>query len=371
MPEQILARCPSCGQKYRIPAAALGREAHCRKCGVRFAVKRPTPIDEGTILSWLSETDESSDSVMGATGIFPESPETRAVSEAQPVGARLRLVSVDDHGAHFEFSADLLARTGFRNSFPRRCVGCGAREGLEIHLIQWPERMSPDAARQWKEREDEPIGKLEAFRNAFSQALLNALPATPHVRAPFHLPFPVFACARCRVTREIRASVVRRNDIDLCLLTIASLFAAVDFYRNAGGTNTAEYRHLLHDRDAGRDPWHHLGSALRRRLSRWFDLRAGERFLGYFAPADTLPAENGCAGAVLTDRRLALRAGAASSDCSLNEHYRLSVEFSGDGADVRLFREAHRPASLTLTKHDANRLLCCLQNLDCWWTIDA
>ena len=150
----VVVRCPSCSQKYRIPSSAIGRRARCKRCQTVFAIgPRQGAANEDTVVSWVTEDDPSSQSVMGATGIF-QNPPTPAASaeptEAKPavptstvvVGeSALVLRTVDADGAHFEFPASLLASPALRNAFPRRCIGCGDARNLRIHLIHWPERM--------------------------------------------------------------------------------------------------------------------------------------------------------------------------------------------------------------------------------------
>jgi hypothetical protein len=380
MSDHVIVRCSACSQKYRVHAASIGRNAQCKVCGATFVIGRKTALDDDTIVAWITQDAPASASVMGATGIFheptesgPRPPEPAPRPRTEPVAAiaepSVILTRTNDDGAHFEFPASALASEDLRNAFPRRCVGCGAKHGLGVHLIYWPERVAAEDRARWRELQDTVVGKLEFFRNAATKALLGTLPSSRHVTQPFRLPFPVFACGHCHASREVRGHVATREGADVCVLTIASLSVAVEFYRSNGGRNTAEYHRLVEERDRRRDAWRDLGTEIRGHLSQWFEPRPGERFVHFFRDAEFSVVEAGTSGVVLTDRRLVFKKYAAHRDYLLNEHCRIEIKTRGTNAVVQIFEEGHRPAVFTLSLSDANELATSLRTLGCSWTI--
>ena len=55
------------------------------------------------------------------------------------------------------------------------------------------------------------VARLEALSTVSEGAFLKQLPRTRHTANLFSLPFPVFACPYCRVTREVQAHAVTRG----------------------------------------------------------------------------------------------------------------------------------------------------------------
>ncbi|MBI4581185.1 MAG: hypothetical protein HY718_15895 [Planctomycetes bacterium] len=407
MSDYIVIRCPSCTQKYRITAAAAGRRGRCTRCNASFVIgPTPTP-DEDTVLSWITEphADPASESVMGSTGLFhtpveplappptPHAaksafgesgsgeipgggirsgephPDPTAVSDTTE--AVVRLVKIDEEGAHFEFPADALTRTNLRDSFPRRCAGCGLKHGLHVHLIYWSHQAGEHDAAHWKEHQNVVVGELEAFGKATGGAWLAKLPLARQAAAPFNLPFPFFVCKHCHATREVRGHLIERGSARACRLTIRSLSIAVDFYRNNGGRHTPEYHDLVEERNARHDFWGRLGPDIRHRVSHWFEPLAGEHFVGFYPDAEFSPAEIGNAGVVLTVRRLVFKKYAAYRDYTFHQHCRLEVKSHGPQATVQLSEEGHRPAVFRLSTAHANELVSQLRSLGCRWTIEA
>ncbi len=385
MSAQAIVRCPACSQKYRVNAAAIGRSARCKVCGAGFVIGRKTRLDDDTVVSWIMQDAPASASVMGSTGIFHDPDDAAspapvgsdapgAPPDARPSPAgdlRVRLVTIDADGAHFEFPASALTNEDLRNSFPRQCVGCAATHGLGVHLIHWPERMTPDERSRWNELQNRPVGRLDAFRNAATKALLGTLPASRHAGDPFRLPFPIFVCGHCHASRDVRGHVLVRQGADVCYLTIASLGVAVEFFRNNGGRGTSAYDQLVEERNRRRDPWHDLAADVRQRISHWFEPRPGEQFVRFFRDAEFSPLETGVAGVVVTSSRLVFRKYAAHRDYLLNEPCRVEIRAKGSNASVQIIEPAQRPAVLTLTATDANEFAAVLRACGSCWTISV
>ncbi len=389
MAEQAIVRCPFCSQKYRVSASLVGHTARCKVCRASFVVGENPQLDDDTVVSWIAEEDPVSDSVLGSTGLFHRTGEHPAVSADTPArpadaaprptgppptswmaaGTVVRLAGIEDEGAVFEFPVAALANENLRNAFPHRCVGCGTRQHLQVHLICWPERLCGHETARWREFQNTPVGTLDAMRHGSARAFLASLPPSRHTNPPFSLPFPIFVCKQCHAADEVRAHVSGPEGGGLCRLTIASLSIAVEFFRSVGGRDTPEYHRLVEQRDMRHDTWHSLHADVRHRISQWFEALPGERFVGFFRDADFSITETGVAGAVLTNRRLVFRKYAAYRDYPLHEHCRVEIRPRGDRTLVQIFEEGHRPAVFTLTTNDGNQLATALRELGSAWTI--
>jgi len=399
MSQQIVVHCPSCSQKYRVDPATVGHRARCAKCGQKFLISSKAPLDEDTILAWISDSDPASESVMGSTGLFQSSEASQAVASAHSAGngagpsiaaawsrttpaavaprsvapddndAGVRLASIGDDGAHFEFPVSSLTRGDLRDAFPRKCVGCGVRQGLFVHLVYWPDRMKSHEAAHWQELQNTTVGDWEHFAHLPGRTWLNRLPRPRHCLPPFNEPFPLLLCRHCHAAHEVQGRVIAHGTVEWCSLTIHSLATAVEFYRNNGGRHTPEYQHLIEQRDIRHDKRNELHPDVRNRLSHWFTPLPGEEFVRYFPDTEFSAAEAGNAGAVLTVRRLVFKKFAAYRDYPLHQPCRLEIKPDGPRSIVHIFEEGHRPAVFSLSQADANQLVTSLRTLACRWRI--
>jgi len=280
----------------------------------------------------------------------------------------VRLERIDADGAHFVFPTAMLASEQLRNSFPRRCVGCSAKIGLEVHLLRWPERMPGGPAASRETREEAAVGMLDAYEGVVS-GLLSQLPSVSHVPPPFSLPFPVFACGHCRVSRWVEGHVATQANNAVCRLTVNSLAVAVGFFRNNGGRSTPDYHRLIEARDQRYDAWRSLEAEVRERLEGWFRPETGERFVNFFCDEEFASDEAGMSGMVLTDRRLVFKKYAACRDFPLTASGRMEIRPQGTTANVSVFEEGQRPAVVKLNHSRAEELETNLRTLGCTWTV--
>lgn len=377
MSEEVVVRCPSCSQKYRVPRASVGHHGRCKKCQTRFRIVDQADIDEDTVCAWITNENPSSASVMGSTGIFHGSPEPQNMDSSEPAraaegaahGPMVKLIRVDSEGAHFEFPTAALAGETLRNAFPRKCVGCGTRSDLIVHLVYWRDRMSPHEALTWQARQDSPAGKLVAFSHANEPALLKQLPAARGLPLPFSLPFPLFSCEFCRPSREVRGRVASHEGREVCRLAITSLSIAVDFFRDNGGRHTVEYHRLIEERDQHVDAWRGLDGRIRHRIAQWFSPVEGEQFVGFFRDAEFAPLEAGASGMVLTNRRLIFKKYAACREYPLHTSGRIEIIPKGGQTTVHIYERGERPAVLRLEPTAAEDLAGNLRRLHCRWTV--
>ena len=192
MAEKLLVRCPHCGKAYRVPPEGVGRKARCAQCGTKFVVELSSQPQEFPLTGEVFEEERGPSASGTFAGITPEdsfvAKALRGEEPDQPVttigprpeisgpkpelvkpfpepsvetpGATIILERIDDMGAYFEFPTPQLADANLRNAFPRRCVGCGAREDLKIHLLVFTDRLPARDALRSKELEVRDYGQL-------------------------------------------------------------------------------------------------------------------------------------------------------------------------------------------------------------------
>jgi hypothetical protein len=380
MSEQLVVHCLSCSQKYRVVPAAVGRKVRCAKCQAEFIISIDKPTDEDTILGWISEDSPLAQSAKASTvppGSQPsqtghsEHISKHPVASAAPMPAEqvVHLAGVRDDGAHFEFPAAALAREDLRNSFPRKCVGCSVRTGLRVHLLYWPERMIGQDRARWKERVDTVVSDLEMLAGASDAGWLAKLPRARHVDMPFDLPFPLFGCGQCKVSKEVETHVTGKAPREICQLRIASLSVAVSFLRNNGGRGSHAYQRLIEERDRRHDPWRELDPQIRQGIAQWFAPQQGERFVRFFHDEEFSPLQANVAGAVLTDRRLLFKLHAECEGYPLRGDGRIEIMRKGSLAIAHIYLQGQRPAVLKLGLFQVDELLKNLKELHCRWSV--
>lgn len=389
MSEPIVVVCPQCSQKYRLPVSAVGCRGRCRKCNATFIVQPEGPITDDDVVAWITDSDPSSQSVMGATGVFDHvHKETGALpagdvhgaadvkrAAAEGAAAKVRpaagvtLAGVDPRGAHFEFPATMLAREEFRCTFPVKCVGCGAQTGLQIHLLSWPDMMTPAEAAHWRERATTALASTDEFRRDIP--LIHQLPHASAVREPYTLPFPMYACEYCDPRREVHGRVTKTEHGEVCRVTIALLPVAVDFFRSSGGRDAPGYDKLVQARDHGPGPWHKLAPRVRHQLCKWYDPQGGENFQRFLPDGEGPVGELGSAGLVLTDRRVILRKHGHGHAFPLVGAARLHMATKSPCATLSISAGSQPPAAIKIDLAAAFELQNALRKLGCMWDIVA
>lgn len=369
MSESAVVRCPACMQKYRMAAHYLGRRARCRKCGALFVIDTDQPIDDDTIMGWITDEDPSSESVMGGTGIFHGPVGNDEVNADQVSNRLVRLRKINKHGAYFEFPDYALGNEQLRNSMPRKCVGCCVREDLQVHLIHWSERLFSDGRTHWKDLTDTTIGRLDEYVPDLRTSILHKLPQTKHTSDVFCLPFPVFACPRCTVSEHLEPHVLTKRRRYVCQIRLTNLSVAVSFFRNNGGRESWAYRVLSEERDKTRDAWEQLDPPVRNRIAQWYEPSNGEHFLRFFRDDDFAVSECGMSGLCLTDQRIICKKYTFCQDYPLEEDGRLELIWHGDKAVVHIFERGHKPGSVKLNRLAVDELTAYLKQLNCAWPV--
>lgn len=251
MSDNMVVECPSCSHKYRVSISAAGRRARCAKCNTSFVIPPPTSCDEDTILSWIAEAADASSAPKPVTA-QPAQPAKKAPLPITPNedGPRVQLLRIDSDGAHFEFPVASLSIEALRLSLPHHCVGCQARQPLNVHLLCWPDRMTGSS--RWDELQNTPLADWQELKRSANPQWLDELVPAWQSPPPFDLPFPFLVCPNCTAAAELQTAVTARDTIEWCIVTVRNLTTALEFYQNNGGRHNLEYYRLLEARDGVR-----------------------------------------------------------------------------------------------------------------------
>jgi hypothetical protein len=379
MPAHIVIACPTCSQKYRVDDSRLGHHAICKKCHQRFRIQKDQPIDDETILGWVMEDGGPDQSVLGSTSIFRPTtgPKVRpTVEEWQPPEPpekpRVKLDRIDDIGAYFEFPIRELEHTGIRQSFPHKCIHCLKESPLQVHLIIWGDKLPRKDTFHRRELETKALGRLDQMLRQHQNRWFDLIEPMSVLPPPYCNPFPYFVCQDCSTVGEVTAHVLNREGEEFGQIAIANLDVALEFCRNNGGERTSGFRRLADAAQRQRDDrWRRLSFPVRARISAWFKLNDGERFLGYFADSDFSRAETGNAGVVLTDNRLIYKKYSTKREYDVETGGKLAIEANAKIASIRISQMGTRDAMLQSSPLAASHLAKAINRLKKPWKIDV
>jgi len=375
----IVALCPSCSQKYRVPQDRVGQRAKCKQCGQVFKILGEPPIDDDTIFGWVTQDNPSSNSVMGSTGMFHRGfndatqvpVNNRWTHPTPPDTPRVRFENVSDDGAVFRFPSQLLLESALRCSLPHRCAQCLSREELELHLILWVDKLPIMDSAQISESETRTHRSLAKLMQEHGLGWFDSLQPVAGVPSPYHLPFCYCVCPQCSVMGAIRVRVDTMGMGEECRMVIGHPAIALDFYRNNGGRNTPGYQKLLVAARQRRDnQWKALAVGVRQKLSQWYKPRSDEKFLGYYADRD-FDSDRGAAGVVLTDKRIVYKKFHALREYALERGGMIDIDATRARANIEITQEDQRDAILSTTPLVASALARTLTNLHKPWQIDV
>lgn len=378
MAADLVIACPTCSQKYHVSANRVGQHAHCKKCGQRFRIETEEPIDDDTIMGWVMEEESTAESVMGGTSIFESprtsEPESSSVTDwppnSPPATPRVRLKRIDPNGACFEFPSRELGSPDVRTSFPLKCIHCHKDDNLNVNLIIWNDKLPQRNAIHRKNIKTGALGRLDQMFHAHRMQWFDELEPIANLPSPYCNPFPYFVCGNCGALGKITATVRTRDGEKVCRIGIPNLDVAREFFFNNGGENAKEYQQLV---DAGirqrDDRWQRLSIPVRSRISSWFKLDQGERFLGYFSDTDFSRAETGSAGVVLTDRRLVFKKYSTHREFDVDAGGRLIIEADKRNAIVRIRQDDANDATLRSNPTAASHLARALASLKQPWQV--
>lgn len=308
---RIIIACPNCNTHYRVRVSYLNKLARCAKCRKSFYLTPSEYYSDEEIVGWLTSIGDEDDDVMNATmmglSVLEKKEKKEATGEARTVSdlsRALKLAYIDERGAHFVFPSGLLYSEDFRASFPAVCANCLTRERLRIYLVKWMDKKSiPKGFGSGKLLHY--VGNLGELPVSAPREIIKYLAPVEGLPQPFSLPFPYYVCDRC-IPEKLILGLYSLKEEGQCLLRIKNIDLACQFYENACGSDTEEYRRLCESsRLVKIDGWKGLSEEVKRRLGKWFTPQHDERFLAYIP--DILPtgkAASGESGIVITNKRL-------------------------------------------------------------------
>ncbi len=210
--------CPGCGQLLAVSREYLGRKARCHACKQVFVITEPSLDSADTvqpgladtsvedIIGWLGKSDQPapvqqspSSQTAVATG-QPDAPHTPPqTKQIKPTSERkyynsVRLGHVDDMGAFFLFRPELLYDEDFRSAFPQRCVVCGKRHHLSIHLVVWSSKLFGRGELGAHTSYSRSVFELDKLGGVSGRELLAVLDRVENLPEPYCFPFPYYLC---------------------------------------------------------------------------------------------------------------------------------------------------------------------------------
>ena len=361
MKDRMLVECPGCHLKFRVPAHLLGKRARCNDCKTIFVLQAADDALEDTVAEWLSDgtaatpaSQPAQANSQAATAAPPISDKKAVAAAAKkpapaPAVEPVRLERIDDMGAYFEFPADRLEELQLRSSFGHRCVSCGTREGLRVHLLVWTDRLPARDQIRLQEGEGQLIGAREQFEGQSVEEFFGRLPNIRSLPHPYTLPFPYYVCSSCSAVGEVHTHVLIHGDKEYGQIMISNLDIAAEFLASNGGEDSEDYQMLIEAWQRQKaDPWRALPLGVRNRLGQWFKRTGDERFVAYFTDEEFSKAELGTAGLVLTSRRAIYKKFAALREFDLSKPANIRYVATDKKWEIEISQPGLRPAMLNL-----------------------
>ena len=373
--------CPFCAAVLRIPQQSLGKKGRCRTCGQVFVIGSvsPTPEDSASdddVLGWLAEGAAAQSAPAAQRPVSARATRSEP-ARTVPVGRQapstkdaepekkfpVRLGHVDDMGAFFLFDPQVLCDPDFRCSFAQKCIICGGKRHLSIHLVVWSSKLPWRGQFGMRESYAPTVYNLAEMGSPRGPELLAGLQRVADLPEPYCLPFPYYVCHACSAVGAIVTDVrfAPGGTSQECELGISSLERAGEFVLAVRGPGSRALRQVRRVLEAtGQDPWRALPLAVRSRIRHWYQQQEGERFVAYIPDADFAKTEAGIAGIVLTDRRLVYRKFAARVEVRLNKEITISRRKSGERTQLEIALPGGKTATLTAGPAATERLRKCL-----------
>jgi DNA-directed RNA polymerase subunit M/transcription elongation factor TFIIS len=380
--------CPSCGAVLGVPQESEGRKGRCRSCGTVFPI--PLAVDEDElstegsasdedIISWLAGSPEAeaqaglqsaaADRPAGSAAPTKKAPTAKPpLRKAPATGARtsaeprpkkrkfpVRLGHVDEMGAFFLFDPQLLHDEGFRCCFPQKCIVCGGKKHLSVHVVVWSNKLPGRGQFGMRTSYSQSVYALDELEGRTGRELLAALDRVESL--------PYYVCRACSPVGAIVTGVrfAPGGNRQECELGIFSLERAEEFIVAVRGPESRALvqvrRALEKTRD---DPWRALPLAVRSRIGKWYERQEHERFIAYLPDGDFAKTEAGMAGIVVTDRRLVYRKFASRFEVPLTEKITISSKRSGRPDQLQILCPGQKPALFIAGPSGAERLRRCL-----------
>ncbi|MCD4699516.1 MAG: hypothetical protein K8R91_02965 [Phycisphaerae bacterium] len=378
--------CPGCGQLLTVSREYLGKKGRCRACKKVFVITETELLDTSVdlsqpgladtsvedILDWLGKNDQpvsvqqsasSQTAVAAGQSDTPRPP--KQAKQTKPTSERkyydIRLGHVDDMGAFFLFDPELLYDEDFRSAFPQKCVVCGKRRHLSVHLVVWASKLPGRGEIGARTSYSRSVLELNKLGGVSGRELLEVLDPIESLPEPYCLPFPYYLCRECSPIGAVVPDVRFTSDgrTHECELGIFSLKQAEEFIRIIGGPDCSALKDVCEAmKKVISNPWLALPLAIRSRIKQWFTSQDGEKFVIYIPDGDFSKTEAGLAGIVLTNKRLVFRKFASTVEIPLTE--KISIEQvtapKTGQIQLRISSQATKPALLVANEGIAERL---------------
>jgi len=370
--------CPVCGAFLRVPEAGVGRRGRCASCGKVFTIAAPSAapetagaVSDDEILGWLGPLEaKPQPAVVHVARKGKSAPAVRRPRKPSPPGVAerksftVRLGHVDEMGAFFLFSAELLYDEVFRSSFPQRCTVCGGRRHLSVHLVLWSSMLPERGQFGLRTSYSPTVYELDKLGGIEGRDLLGLLNPIENLPEPYCLPFPYYVCQSCSavgaVVTDVRLSADQTRHV--CELGISSLKRAEEFLVAIGGQGTQAQRRIRRAlQESEGDAWRAIPLAVRTRIKQWYEQQPNERFVAYIPDEDFAKTEAGMAGIVLTNNRLLYRKLSARVEIPLTQEMTISRKIKGRRELLEIKCPGCQAAVLAAGMAGTDRLRQCLQ----------
>lgn len=366
--------CPSCGERLTVSREHIGRKGRCQSCREVFIITDTSGVPLGqnqtdlgeTIIGWLDESEQAA-ALKSKTAVAPRPAarprQARQVNKNKPPDRRkqfpIKLGHVDEMGAFFLFSPDLLYDEDFRSAFSQRCVVCGNRRHLSVHLVVWSSKLPGRGEFGARTSYSRSVFELDKLGGLTGGDLLAKLDRIENLPEPYCLPFPYYLCPDCSpigaIVPDVRLAADGQSQI--CELGIFAPKQAEEFVQAVGGPDCKALKALReekrHDHD---DPWRALPLAVRSRIKQWFNLEDGEKFVVYIPDGDFTKTEAGLAGIALTNKRMVFRKFASRVEIPLTERITIESVTAKGRSQLQISSRDTKPALLVANDVLAERL---------------
>jgi len=336
--------CPGCGTTLLLPPGCANCFVRCSHCRCRFRLPRRIRVSEETITDWLSveEDDDEAPDERAAGAAAPTEPQvssggTSVLPAIHHEG--IRLLRADAQGALLEFAAGRLREHAFRSAMPRRCLHCGVRKHLHVHVILYAAQFASPISQQAEYSAGALSVSEDEAQTLSNDEILRRLPAIPNVPSPANLPMPYWLCDLCAGADPVRGQIQVNPEtgVGWCRLLIRSLRRAEEFLLAAGGAGTAAHEELRQSMATlSENPWDSLPLLVQNRLSQWFRPEPEERLLAYVPDRDHARTEDGMAGLVVSSHRLICHTPLRHRESPVRERLELSLSMGGHRGNVRI-----------------------------------
>lgn len=351
-----------------VPENAVGKRVRCPGCRGVFVVPKEEDVLDETFADMLRGEDEDDDdlpmpgetkpaagSSSAKSGGVATAPAAggesgKSAAESAPVAAaasttgrtgstqdairshnlKLVVVDVSTAGVKLAFSAAWLGHLPFRASMPFHCVLCGeaSAEKLIARPLAWLDKATGHFANV---AEIEARYEYHVRAHQTPREVVQAMRPIDELPPPFLNTMPYYVCRSCAPQVMVNCQSVATEEGVACEVTIPNGDYALQWLGRVNGVCGDDYAALESVvLKMSESTWRDVPEETRKRLSAWFDFKAGEDFLAYFNDGDFPAADAGLAGLVVTDGRIVF--------CKYHHHGEIPLTSPGPLLGVKVDR---------------------------------